>query len=237
MSRNLRIILIVVGVILVLLVIAPFLIPVNQFKPTIEAKASEALGRKVEMGNLSLSLWSGSLSAENLVVGDDPKFSPSPFLTAKKINVGVEVMPLIFSRTLNITSISIKNPQVTLLHNASGQWNYSSIGGSAANAPAAQAPATQAPAAQSSSSQIFPSRSFPSTTAPSLSATPTIPSATPTITSPSWLPTFLRIQNFLSPFPPIFPAAANSSSTATRDQWMRKTLRSLPWTPNSAPAL
>jgi AsmA protein len=138
MSRNLRIILIVVGVILVLLVIAPFLIPVNQFKPTIEAKASEALGRKVEMGNLSLSLWSGSLSAENLVVGDDPKFSPSPFLTAKKINVGVEVMPLIFSRTLNITSISIKNPQVTLLHNASGQWNYSSIGGTAAKAPAAQ---------------------------------------------------------------------------------------------------
>jgi AsmA protein len=138
MSRNLRIILIVAGVILVLLVVAPFLIPVNQFKPTIEAKASEALGRKVEMGNLSLSLWSGSLSAENLVVGDDPKFSQTPFLTAKKINVGVEVMPLIFSRALNITSISIKNPQVTLLHNASGQWNYSSIGGTAAKAPAAQ---------------------------------------------------------------------------------------------------
>lgn len=138
MSRNLRIILIVAGVILVLLVVAPFLIPVNQFKPTIEAKASEALGRKVEMGNLSLSLWSGSLSAENLVVGDDPKFSQTPFLTAKEINVGVEVMPLIFSRALNITSISIKNPQVTLLHNASGQWNYSSIGGTAAKAPATQ---------------------------------------------------------------------------------------------------
>src|SRR5882757_6392553 len=154
MSRNLRIILIVAGVILVLLVVAPFLIPVNQFKPPIEAKASEALGRKVEMGNLSLSLWSGSLSAENLVVGDDPKFSQSPFLTAKKINVGVEVMPLIFSRTLNITSISIKNPQVTLLHNASGQWNYSSIGGTAAKAPAAQAPAAQTPAAQSSSPDL-----------------------------------------------------------------------------------
>jgi AsmA protein len=134
MSRKLRIILIVAAVLLVILVIAPFLIPVNQFKPVIEAKASEALGRKVEMGNLGLSLWSGSLTAENLSVSDDPKFSPTPFLTAKKIRVGVEVMPLIFSRALNITGVTIDEPQVTLLHNASGVWNYSSIGGSAANA-------------------------------------------------------------------------------------------------------
>jgi AsmA protein len=132
MSPKLRNILIIVGVGVVLLLIAPFLIPVNQFKPTIEAKASEALGRRVEMGNLSFSLLGASLSAEGLSVGDDPKFSQTPFLTAKKIEVGVEVMPLIFSRTLNITSVSIKNPQVTLLHDDSGQWNYSSIGGAAA---------------------------------------------------------------------------------------------------------
>jgi AsmA protein len=132
MSRKLRIILIVAGVLLVLLVIVPFLIPVNQFKSTIEAKASNALDRKVELGNLSLSLLAGSLSAESLIVGDDPKFSQTPFLTAKKVNVGVEIMPLIFSRALNITSVTVKNPQVTLLHNAAGQWNYSSIGGNAA---------------------------------------------------------------------------------------------------------
>src|SRR5438105_5880847 len=41
-------------------------------------KASAALGRKVQLGNLSLSLLSGSLSAENLSIGDDPKFSSSP---------------------------------------------------------------------------------------------------------------------------------------------------------------
>src|ERR1700759_1145888 len=132
MSPKVRNILIVVGVLVVLLLIAPFLIPVNQFKPTIEAKASEALGRKVEMGNLSLSLLGGSLSAEGLSIGDDPKFSQSAFLTAKKIEVGVEVMPLIFSRALNVTSVTIKNPQVTLLHDESGAWNYSSLGGNAA---------------------------------------------------------------------------------------------------------
>ncbi len=134
MSRKLRTILIVVGVLIVLLLIVPFLIPVNQFKPTIEAKASEALGRKVELGNLSLSFFSGSVTADNLAISDDPNFGQTPFLTANKVNVGVEVMPLIFSKTLHITSVTIKNPQVTLLHNIKGQWNYSSIGGPASKA-------------------------------------------------------------------------------------------------------
>jgi AsmA protein len=141
MSPKLRNILIAVGAVILLLIIIPFLIPVNQFKPTIEAKASSALGRQVQMGNLSLSLISGSLTAENLMIGDDPKFSQTPFLTAKKINVGVALMPLIFSRSLQVTSVTIKNPQVTLLHNVSGQWNYSSIGG-AGQPAAAQTPQT-----------------------------------------------------------------------------------------------
>jgi AsmA protein len=136
MSRTLRIVLIVVGVFVVLLLLAPFLIPVNQFRPAIEGEASEALGRKVQVGNLSLSLLSGSLSAENLSIGDDSKFSSSPFLTAKSLSVGVEMIPLILSRTLNVTGITIENPEVTLLRNAAGQWNYSSLSGSAAKAQA-----------------------------------------------------------------------------------------------------
>src|SRR5438552_2694151 len=141
MKKTLKIILVVVGVLTVL--VLPFLIPVNQFRPTIEEKASAALGRKVQLGDISLSLLSGSLSAENLSIGDDPKFSPSPFLTAKSLNVGVEIMPLIFSKTLNVTGVTIAGPQVILLRNTAGQWNYSSLGGSAAKSQAQQAPAAR----------------------------------------------------------------------------------------------
>jgi AsmA protein len=140
MNRKVRNILIAVGIVILILVIVPFLIPVNQFKPTIEAKASAALGRQVQLGDLSLSLLTGSLSADNLAVSDDPKFSQTPFLTAKAVRVGVAMMPLIFSRALNITSVTIKDPQVTLLHNPAGQWNYSSIGGAAAHTANTQAP-------------------------------------------------------------------------------------------------
>src|SRR6267154_6147868 len=142
MNKALKIVLIVVGVLILLVVVIPFLIPVNQFRPTIEEKASAALGRKVELGNLSLSLISGSVSADNLSIGDDPKFSSAPFLTAKSLKGGVEIMPLIFSKTLNVTGVTIASPQVTLLHNPAGVWNYSSLGGSAAKAEAKKAPAS-----------------------------------------------------------------------------------------------
>jgi AsmA protein len=158
MNRTLRYILIAVGVLVVLLIIVPFLIPVNRFRPTIEEKASAALGRKVQVGDLSLSLLRGALTAKDLSIGDDPKFSPSPFLTAKSLSVGVEMMPLIFSKQLNVTGITIDEPQVTLLKNPKGDWNYSSIGGnSGGGAPASagketkEAPANSPNASSSSS--------------------------------------------------------------------------------------
>src|SRR5437879_5366430 len=139
MNKTLKIVLIAVGVLVVVVLVATFVIPVNQFRPIIEGKASAALGRKVQLGNISLSFFSGSLSAENLAIGDDPKFSSAPFLTAKSLNVGVEMMPLIFSKTLNVTGVTIASPRVTLLRNAAGVWNCSSLGASAAKSQAKEA--------------------------------------------------------------------------------------------------
>jgi AsmA protein len=158
MGRTLKIVGIVIVVLILLVVIAPFLIPVNHFRPQIEEQASAALGRKVEVGNLSLSLFSGALGADNLSIADDPKFSTAPFLTAKSVNVGVEVMPLILSKTLNVTSIVIDAPQVSLIRNAAGDWNYSTLGASPTKAQAqnAPAPAPAAPAAQAAKPAATP---------------------------------------------------------------------------------
>ncbi len=132
MKRGLRIILIIVAALILVVLIVPFLIPVNQFRPAIEERASTAIGRKVTLGNLRLSLLNGSLAAEDLSVGEDSKFGQSPFLTAKSLKVGVELWPLVFSRKLNVTGVAIEKPRVTLLRNANGQWNFSSLGGAAA---------------------------------------------------------------------------------------------------------
>ena len=131
MKRWLRIGGIAFAILLLILIVLPFVINVNRFRPQVQSEASSALGRQVTVGNLSLSLLSGSVGADNIAIADDPAFSKSPFVTAKSLKVGVEVMPLLFSK-FNVTYITLEEPQITLLKAANGKWNFSSIGGASA---------------------------------------------------------------------------------------------------------
>ncbi len=144
-KRTIRIIAIVVGILIVVAIAVPFLVDVNSFRPKLEGELSSALGRQVKVGNLSLSIFSGSVTADNISIADDPAFSKDPFVTAKSLKVGVEVIPLVFSKTLHVTGLTLEEPQITLLKSANGTWNFSSIGG---NAPQAGQPPPAQQAAQ-----------------------------------------------------------------------------------------
>jgi len=127
-KRWLRVAGIVIAVFLVLLIALPIFINVNSFRPKIETEATNALGRQVKLGDLSLSILSGSVGIEDISIADDPAFSKSPFITAKSLKVGVALMPLIFSKQLNVTRIALNEPQITLLKAPNGVWNFSSLG-------------------------------------------------------------------------------------------------------------
>jgi AsmA protein len=138
MKRTLKVVGIVVAVLLLIVIALPFLVNVNSFRPRLESELTAALGRQVKVGNLGLSVLTGSVSAEDLSIADDPAFSKDPFVRAKALNVGVAVMPLIFSKTLHVTDLTLDHPEIFLLHSASGKWNFSSLGGnSGSKAPAA----------------------------------------------------------------------------------------------------
>jgi AsmA protein len=126
--KALKIIGIVVAILLLVAIAIPFLINVNSFRPKLESALTEALGREVKVGNLSLSILSGSVSAEDLSIADDPAFSKDPFIRAKSLKVGVEVMPLIFSKALHVTDITLDRPEIALLRDPTGKWNFSSLG-------------------------------------------------------------------------------------------------------------
>jgi AsmA protein len=131
-KRWLRVGGIVVAIFLLLMVALPLLINVNSFRPKIESEVTNALGRQVKLGDLSLSILSGTVGIEDISIADDPAFSKSSFITAKSLKVGVELMPLIFSKQLNVTGIALNEPQITLLKAANGTWNFSSLGGTSA---------------------------------------------------------------------------------------------------------
>ena len=135
MRRGVRYLTFAVVVVLALLVSFPFLVGVDQFRPLLEARLSSTLGREVRVGKIRLSILSGSFSADDLSISDDPAFSKTPFLTARSLKVGVELKPLIFSKSVRITRILIEKPVVALVRGRNGKWNFSSLGSSAGERP------------------------------------------------------------------------------------------------------
>ena len=68
----------VFGITLVLLAVVlvslPFLINANQFRPMLESKLSQGLGREVKLGDLKFSVLSGGVTASDLSIADHPAF-------------------------------------------------------------------------------------------------------------------------------------------------------------------
>jgi len=142
MKRILKIAAIVVGILIVIVIALPFLIDVNTFRPKLESELTDALGRQVKVGNLSLSLLSGGVTADDISIADDPEFSKTPFVQAKALTVGVELIPLIFSKTLNVTELTLKQPEISLVKSENGEkWNFSSLGSKSASPAAEPKPA------------------------------------------------------------------------------------------------
>ncbi len=134
-KRWVKIVVAVAAVGLLILVVVPFLVNADSFRPQIENQLSSSLNRKVTLGHLSLSLLTGSLVAEDISIADDPSLSSTPFLEAKKLNLGIELGQLLFHRTVQITELKVDSPAIHLIHLENGTWNFSSMGSPSA-APA-----------------------------------------------------------------------------------------------------
>src|SRR5215471_12018248 len=127
---------VVVGLLVVLVGAMWLFVDADQFRPKLEVMMSEALGRRVTIGRLRIALFSGGIAAEDLMIADDSAFSRLPFVTAKSVSVGVDLITLIKSRTLRVESFRLDQPSVALLRSASGVWNFSGLGNGSSASPA-----------------------------------------------------------------------------------------------------
>jgi AsmA protein len=99
----------------------------NTFRPMIESRLTAALSRKVTLGALSLSVMTGSLVATDLAIAEDTRFGQAPFFTAKRLRIGVQMKSLIFDRQLIVRSFEADAPQIHLMRNEDGTWNFSTL--------------------------------------------------------------------------------------------------------------
>jgi AsmA protein len=127
----------------------PFIVDPDAFRPLLESRLTASLGREVKLGDLKLSILRGSVGADDLSIAEDPKFGKTPFLKAKSLAVQVEMGPLITSRQLKVTGITIDQPEIILIQTTAGQWNVSTLGAAASNVAKDQKPAASADAASS----------------------------------------------------------------------------------------
>jgi AsmA protein len=168
MKRILKIVAIVIAALIVIAIAIPFFVDANTFRPKLESELTGTLGRPVKVGNLSLRIFQGAVSADNISIADDPKFSNSPFVQAKALKVGVEIMPLIFSKILNVTDLTLDQPEISLVKSQDGsEWNFSSLG--TKNAAAAQSGSAPAATPAQPSTPAPPQPAGSASTQPNLS--------------------------------------------------------------------
>ncbi len=99
-------------------------VDVNQYRDLIQRKAEEAIGRKVTLGELSLSLFPpvGIQVQQPEIEG---------LLRARSLTVGVRLLPLLFSRKVEVRRVVLEGPEITAARDASGRWNFEGLGSGA----------------------------------------------------------------------------------------------------------
>lgn len=110
------------------LAIALMRVNIEQFRPQIEAGLSQSLGRPVQVGAMSLSLREWAFAAQDIRIGEDPAFAKEPFVAADRLSVQVALWPLLSRRDLQVKRLDLQHPNIRLLQNKRGRWNFESLG-------------------------------------------------------------------------------------------------------------
>jgi AsmA protein len=139
---------IVIG--LVLLVVAVVLLfDPNNFRGRISAEVEGTYHRKLEIGDIRLSLFP-TLGAhiKDLKLDNAQGFGAEPMARVGEAEVGVRILPLLFDQRAEISSITLKDLRLQLQRNAEGRSNWDDFTNPPGKQPPAPAKPGQPPAPQ-----------------------------------------------------------------------------------------
>ncbi|MDQ1471385.1 MAG: AsmA protein [Bryobacterales bacterium] len=108
---------------------------INRYHGVIQAELTKQLGRNVTFGEMSLKVIPLRFVANDVTIADDPKLNTqTPFVKAHELDVSPKLLPLLH-KSVEIDSLYLQRPDVELIKEQNGQWNFSSLGGEKAPAP------------------------------------------------------------------------------------------------------
>ncbi len=138
----------VVTLIILILLVLPFFVDAEKYKPLLENKVKEMTGRPFSVGgdvNLSFFPFVG-VSFTDLHLGNPPGFEATDFISIKSFEVRVKLLPL-FSRDVQVKRFVVKEPQIVLIKSKQGHGNWEFTAKNIEKSPpeTAQKPASEKP--------------------------------------------------------------------------------------------
>jgi len=121
-----------IAVVLIVLVVVcgivlPPLVNANRFRASLSRELGAALGRPVQMENVSLRLLPRpGFDFENFEVAAEPQFGAEPVVRAAKVTVYIRLLPLWRGR-VEVATISLQDASLNVARNAAGQWNFAAL--------------------------------------------------------------------------------------------------------------
>jgi uncharacterized protein involved in outer membrane biogenesis len=120
-------IVVIVALLVVAALVAPRFINVNRYHDKIQSELEQRMGRQVSLGEMHLSILPLAFRVDNAVIGEDPSFGTKPFAQTKELDVSAKLWPLVHG-DVQVNSLELKQPQIEIIRNPEGVWNFSSIG-------------------------------------------------------------------------------------------------------------
>lgn len=108
----------------ILALVAPFMIDLDKYKPTILAQIKPFVPREVDFEHIELSILSG-LGADvvGLRVGGNPAFSQEDFLRLQSLQVRVRLLPLL-RKQIRVKKVILQRPFVRVARNEEGRFSF-----------------------------------------------------------------------------------------------------------------
>ena len=117
----------VIAALAVLAAVVPYL-PTDVLRPGIERALERGLGRKVDVGGISLTLFPGPLprpgfTLDRVTIHEDPRAGIEPLAYVESVGASVRVLSL-FQRKLEFSSLNLSDATINMVKTDAGPWNF-----------------------------------------------------------------------------------------------------------------
>ena len=119
----------VLGLVLVAVLVLPAFVDLGRFKSTYLPLVEETLHRRIDVGEVRLSLVPApSIKLSKLKVSGTPAFPADSFFAAQEVQLRLKFWPLLRGR-FEITELVLDNPVFTLQKQSNGSSSYNDLAG------------------------------------------------------------------------------------------------------------